>query len=119
MSVSIQPGILERKNQSCFIEMKTFSGPSSIALLTQDVMDYLLANLDTSCDPSVILYSLIALEKFAQTSENKITINRRLNEDCKCNALEKLEQWYHHYNYVQREVGFCAQWCLDNLCKYL
>ena len=30
--------------------------------------------------PAVILFSIIALEKFAQTTENKITIQKRLQE---------------------------------------
>ena len=34
-------------------------------------------------------------------------------------ALEVLEGWRYSETYMQREVGFCAQWCLDNLCKNL
>jgi len=91
------------------------AGPSSVTLLTKDVIDYLFANLADTCDPSVILYSLIALEKFAQTSENKITLTKHLYEHCEVSPLERLEQWYHSDHYIRREVGFCAQWCLDNL----
>jgi len=92
------------------------AGLSSIALLSSDVMDYLFSNLSVFCDPAVILYSLIALEKFAQTSENKLTITKRLNEsDGTPNPLEVLEKWWHHSDFVKREAGFCAVWCLDNL----
>ena len=36
------------------------------------------------------------------------------------NPLLKLEKWMsREYDYVQRQVGFCAQWCLDNLCKHI
>lgn len=30
----------------------------------------------------------------------------------------ELEKWAIETHYVRRQVGFCAQWCLDNLCKY-
>lgn len=160
-------------------------------------------------DARVILFALIALEKFAQTSENKLLINGRLNQEYYCytvtdsadsssrgsssskvdcsyhggveksrklddvtsvvsnnspspatskhancrtnsvnrrkntsldeedvegngrkrkrkqepvkeNPLLKLEKWMAgEFGPVQRQVGFCAQWCLDNLCKYL
>ena len=33
------------------------------------------------------------------------------------NALQVLERWRDSDKFSQREVGFCAQWCLDNLCK--
>ena len=74
--------------------------------------------------PAVILFSLVALEKFAQTRENKLTILKRLAaaEPHPLLPLEAfLEAWEHQEDqdeyWVKREVGFCAQWCLDNLCK--
>ncbi|CAH1779320.1 unnamed protein product [Owenia fusiformis] len=91
------------------------AGPSSVNLLNEDVLGYLMANLNKSQDLSIILYSLIALEKFAQTSENKITINRKMCAS-KIHPLEPLEKWRQHKQYAKKEVGFCAQWCLDNLC---
>lgn len=36
----------------------------------------------------------------------------------KPNPLLELEKWATETHYVRRQVGFCAQWCLDNLCKY-
>lgn len=36
----------------------------------------------------------------------------------KQNPLLELEKWATDTHYVRRQVGFCAQWCLDNLCKY-
>lgn len=36
----------------------------------------------------------------------------------KQNPLLELEKWATETHYVRRQVGFCAQWCLDNLCKY-
>lgn len=90
------------------------AGPSSLGILNDETLDYLLANLDTERDPHVILFSLIALEKFAQTSENKATIIRRLETEDPC-PICKLEEWRQETHFVRRQVGFCAQWALDNL----
>jgi hypothetical protein len=62
-----------------------------------------------------VLFSLIALEKFAESSQNKSTILKRLEQihPCQINALEK---WRNETHYIKRQVGFCAQWVLDNLC---
>lgn len=75
---------------------------------------FLFQHIDT--DPSVILFSLIALEKFAQTSKNKFTILEKLKSLDVC-PISRLEQWKNETHYVKRQVGFCAQWILDNLCK--
>lgn len=83
----------------------------------------------------MILFSLIALEKYSQTSkiftqisccissiiffvsgENKVTINQRFANYPE-HPLERLENWLSSPNYVVRQVGFCSQWALDNLCK--
>jgi len=92
------------------------AGPRSVALLTDKTLDYLIGNLAPDKPPPVTLFSLIAIEKFTQTSENKVTIMKRLNcyprED---HPLMKLEECLNSSNYVSRQVGFCSQWCLDNL----
>ena len=78
---------------------------------------------------AVILFSIIALEKFAQTSENKLTIQKRLQYELETsgdavdktavnNHLLDLEKLVDNEDYLQRQVGFCAQWCLDNICEY-
>ncbi|XP_011315069.1 RING finger and SPRY domain-containing protein 1 [Fopius arisanus] len=90
------------------------AGPSSIAVLSNATLDYLVSNLKEDVEPYVVLYSLIALEKFAQTSENKLTIQKRLMAE-KEHPLLILETWATENNYVKRQVGFSAQWCLDNL----
>ena len=129
---------------------------------------------DKNAPSAVILFSIIALEKFAQTSENKVTIQKRVEQIC-CNSsvltseigtkshpdvkidcgdrllkngpfnfeqknieaaetetsnnpLVQLETWLNEgakYSVVRDEnafmrhqVGFCAQWCLDNLCEF-
>lgn len=68
-------------------------------------------------DPHVILFSLIALEKFAQTTEYKSTIIKKLQSQ-QPSPIEALETWSHESHYVKRQVGFCAQWVLDNLCMF-
>ncbi|XP_043461440.1 RING finger and SPRY domain-containing protein 1-like [Leptopilina heterotoma] len=90
------------------------AGPSSIAILSDATLDYLVSNLRNDVEPYVVLHSLIGLEKFAQTSENKITIKKRLLAE-NPNPLLELEKWVNATNYVKRQVGFCAQWSLDNL----
>ena len=93
------------------------AGPRSVALLTSTTLDYLLSNLALTAAPPVQLFSLIALEKFSQTSENKMTICKRLNTfPSDSNPLALLEEkCLNSADFVSRQVGFCSQWCLDNL----
>lgn len=93
------------------------AGPRSVALLTDTTLDYLISNLDPDKPPPVILFSLIALEKFSQTSENKVTISKRLGggEDTSHPLLILEQRHLLSDNFISRQVGFCAQWCLDNL----
>ena len=83
----------------------------------------------------MILFSIIALEKFAQTTENKITIQKRLQETLHgqdnaevVNPMVKFETWLSMDEdkekddgmyYMRRQVRFCSQWSLDNLCKII
>ncbi|KAG5900674.1 hypothetical protein JTB14_005939 [Gonioctena quinquepunctata] len=90
------------------------AGPRNMEILNDDIIDYLLTNLDQETDPNVILFSLIALEKFAQTSSNKITIIGKLKKFKTC-PISELECWKESNHYVKRQVGFCVQWMLDNL----
>uniref|UniRef100_UPI00398EE5CE RING finger and SPRY domain-containing protein 1 n=1 Tax=Pristiophorus japonicus TaxID=55135 RepID=UPI00398EE5CE len=87
------------------------AGPASIGLLSPGTLEYLLESLSAQSHPTVMLFSLIALEKFAQTSENKLTVS----ESCISDQLLILESWVNHTDYLKRQVGFCAQWSLDNL----
>lgn len=54
------------------------AGPNAIFLLTSNILNYLVNNVVTTPDPSVVLFSLIALEKFAQTSKWKAAFKFRL-----------------------------------------
>ncbi|TWW76303.1 RING finger and SPRY domain-containing protein 1 [Takifugu flavidus] len=87
------------------------AGPASIGLLSPGTLDYLLESLSSEAHPTVMLFALIALEKFSQTSENKLTVS----ESCISNRLAVLELWAEHSDYLKRQVGFCSQWSLDNL----
>ncbi|XP_043286740.1 RING finger and SPRY domain-containing protein 1-like [Venturia canescens] len=112
----VQTSVTQQRNiclvLGCIAEK--LAGPSSIAILSDATLDYLVSNLRENIEPYVVLYSLIALEKFAQTSENKVTIKRRLMAE-KEHPLMLLEKWANEMHYVRRQVGFLAQWCLDNL----
>jgi RING finger and SPRY domain-containing protein 1 len=94
-------------------------GPSSIAILTDTTLSYLLKNIYEDETPlDVKLYSLIALEKFAQTAENKSTIKRKLSSYPE-HPLLKLEMHANRTDdFVYRQIGFCAKFTLDNYCKF-
>ncbi|XP_058383864.1 RING finger and SPRY domain-containing protein 1 isoform X2 [Diceros bicornis minor] len=87
------------------------AGPASIGLFSPGILEYLLQCLKLQSHPTVMLFALIALEKFAQTSENKLTISESSISD----RLVTLESWADDPDYLKRQVGFCAQWSLDNL----
>ncbi|XP_019934711.2 RING finger and SPRY domain-containing protein 1 [Paralichthys olivaceus] len=87
------------------------AGPASIGLLSPGTLEYLLESLSSEAHPTVMLFALIALEKFSQTSENKLTVS----ESCISNRLSVLESWAEQPDYLKRQVGFCSQWSLDNL----
>ncbi|KAJ8271913.1 hypothetical protein COCON_G00107720 [Conger conger] len=87
------------------------AGPASIGLLSPGTLEYLLESLSSEAHPTVMLFALIALEKFSQTSENKLTVSH----SCISDRLAVLESWASHSQYLKRQVGFCSQWSLDNL----
>ncbi|MFH4973757.1 hypothetical protein AB6A40_000466 [Gnathostoma spinigerum] len=94
------------------------AGSSSVQLCTNTTLTYLIDNLNPNTDPQVILYALIALEKFAQTSENRLTICRHF-EYYDTHPLMLLESWLseslHSDDWLKQQVAFCAQWSLDNI----
>lgn len=94
------------------------AGPCSIAILTESTLSYLLKNIITEDTPKdVKLFSLIALEKFAQTAENKSTIKRKLLSYPE-HPLLTLEKYANDTDdFTLRQIGFCAKWSLDNYCK--
>ncbi|XP_048005113.1 RING finger and SPRY domain-containing protein 1 [Leguminivora glycinivorella] len=90
------------------------AGPNSVAVFTQNTLDYLIAFLVKRREACVVLFALLALEKFAHTTENKLTINKCLERERE-NPLLELEKLAGSKDPVWRQVGFCAQWALDNL----
>ncbi|CAH0716467.1 unnamed protein product, partial [Brenthis ino] len=89
-------------------------GPNSVAILTNNTLEYLLTFLKPHCEPCIVLFALIALEKFAHTTENKLTIKNRL-EQLEEHPLLELEKYANSDDCMWRQVGFCATWALDNL----
>lgn len=47
---------------------------------------------------------------------NKSTVLKKI-QSLDENPILKLEIWKDETHFVKRQVGFCAQWALDNLCK--
>jgi RING finger and SPRY domain-containing protein 1 len=95
------------------------AGPCSIAILTDTTLTYLLKNITEETPKDVMLFSLIALEKFAQTAENKSTIKRKLLSYPE-HPLLRLEKYVDETkDLTMRQIGFCAQWSMDNYCESL
>ncbi|UJR33081.1 hypothetical protein I4U23_020540 [Adineta vaga] len=66
----------------------------------------------------IVLFALIALEKFSHTSESKLMLLESLtinNEQSKMNVLQHYEKWASSNNCLKRQIGFYAQWLLDNV----
>lgn len=94
------------------------AGPCSIAILTDATLSYLLKNITEGIAKDVMLFSLIALEKFAQTAENKSTIKRKLSSYPEHPLLNLEKHSDESRDFTMRQVGFCAQWSLDNYCEF-
>ncbi|XP_013147239.1 PREDICTED: RING finger and SPRY domain-containing protein 1-like [Papilio polytes] len=89
------------------------AGVFSEEIFTTNVWNYLLRFLIHRRSPLQILMALIAIEKFAITSENKIKIVaafQQMNQ----NPLINLMDFLTSEDYIQYQVGFCARWALDN-----
>uniref|UniRef100_A0A0K0CU82 SPRY domain-containing protein n=1 Tax=Angiostrongylus cantonensis TaxID=6313 RepID=A0A0K0CU82_ANGCA len=92
------------------------AGSSSVAMCNSTTLSYLISLISPPINNArVVLFALLALEKFAQTSENQFLISRTL-EKSPTHPLEQLEQWrFYTSNAIKRQVGFCATWALDNI----
>uniref|UniRef100_A0A1I7UJH2 RING finger and SPRY domain-containing protein 1 n=1 Tax=Caenorhabditis tropicalis TaxID=1561998 RepID=A0A1I7UJH2_9PELO len=66
----------------------------------------------------VRMFALLALEKFAQTRENQITIGKMFGDQA-THPLLKMEEYLRNEDVVRywhaKQEGFCAQWALDNI----
>lgn len=94
------------------------AGTLSSVLFSENVQEYLLSRIEPCNKPIVILYSLIALEKFSQTTDNKLLIVKKLNRLEARNPLIKLEKLAESSDYIEQQVGFCSKWHLDNYFLY-
>lgn len=92
------------------------AGSSSVAMCNPTTLNYLISRILPPFNQArVVLFALLALEKFAQTSENQFLISRTLDESA-THPLKQLEEWRHcTSNAMKRQVGFCATWALDNI----
>lgn len=68
-------------------------------------------------NPNLILYALFTLEKFALTSDNKVKITKKLVAGPE-HLLLILQRRINDEDNTWAQVGFCAQWALDNTCEY-
>ncbi|PAV76580.1 hypothetical protein WR25_19214 [Diploscapter pachys] len=97
------------------------AGSTAVAMFSHDVQQYLIAcvvnNAHIGGSYQMILFALLALEKFAQTSENQHMICRTFEQIGQ--PLLELETWLEdkslESNWLAQQVGFCAQWSLDNI----
>lgn len=63
--------------------------------------------------PCDVLCEVHRRSGFLCLGENKLTVSESSISD----RLAVLESWAEHPDYLKRQVGFCAQWSLDNLCE--
>ncbi|KJH51112.1 SPRY domain protein [Dictyocaulus viviparus] len=92
------------------------AGSSSVAMCNSTTLTYLISRISPPFNHiRVVLFALLALEKFAQTSENQFLISRTL-ENSAIHPLKQLEHWRQSTSdTMKRQVGFCATWALDNI----
>ena len=66
---------------------------------------------------NVLLFAIITLEKFAMSSQSKSMIMSLLNEQQEENILIYLSKWINDENNLKHQIGFLAQYLLDNTCN--
>ncbi|EDV21654.1 uncharacterized protein TRIADDRAFT_64223 [Trichoplax adhaerens] len=93
-----------------------FPGVMSTSMFTEGVQDFLLSNLDPSRHKSLILYSLIALEKFALASGNK---EKLLTTDIAQRIKVLEESFSDATDPIHKQIHFCSQWLLDNILNVM
>lgn len=70
----------------------------------------------------IVLFALIALEKFAHTSESKHILFQSLtikNEQTKMNVLEYYEPWTLSKNCLKQQIGKKKIFCKNFICFFL
>ncbi|EGT36564.1 hypothetical protein CAEBREN_07050 [Caenorhabditis brenneri] len=109
------------------------AGTAAVTMFNENIRGYLMKMISyglTYFPPSygkslkeknthcVRMFALLALEKFAQTRENQITICKMFAENTS-HPLQKMEEYLKNDEVVRywhaKQEGFCAQWALDNI----
>lgn len=120
LQMSRERSVAKQRNMSivlgCLAEK--LAGTLSSVLFSESVQEYLLTRIEPGNKPVVQLYSLVALEKFSQTIDNKLFIVNKLNKLGNKNPLLQLEKLADSPDFVEQQVGFCARWHLDNFFLY-
>lgn len=99
------------------------AGSLSVDLLSLKVIRFLEKIIKENHNALHVLFALNCIEKFALTKESKETILKNFDI---CKELLELEKYANHYSigslycsspvdFLRYQVGFCAQWCLDNI----
>lgn len=120
LQMSRERSVAKQRNMSivlgCLAEK--LAGTLSSVLFSESVQEYLLTRIEPGNKSVVQLYSLVALEKFSQTIDNKLFIVNKLNKLGNKNPLLQLEKLADSPDFVEQQVGFCARWHLDNFFLY-
>lgn len=122
--------VSKNKERNCLVIFsclgEKIAGPSSRSLMTNETLDFVFSKLkhdpyfdntktftkDDIATLTVMVFSLIALEKFAISTENKLKIMEKLNNYI--NPLVELSKWNNDKHYLKRQIGFNSLFLLDN-----
>jgi hypothetical protein len=105
------------------------AGTNAASILAESTLDFIIECLDyknnflkqtaakftkkETDQLNVVLFSLIALEKYSMSSQNKAGIMKRLNESE--NYLLSLSEWHDDKKTHKRQIGFLSQYLLENI----
>ncbi|CAF0717503.1 unnamed protein product [Brachionus calyciflorus] len=110
---------------SCLSEK--IAGTSIASFLAEKTIDFIFNCLENGNNLSliddindknsyeliIVLFALITLENFSKSSKNKFIIAQELSK--KGNTLLFLSSWHKHQNHIKHQIGFLAQYLLDNI----
>ncbi len=109
----------------CEIIIRNFA-LNLLSIVISPFKDTVFSLQDRKRDNQVILFAIIALEKYAQTSENRAAICKSFDgmKEHPLVVLEKMIKPGDGLQYgggasagLRQQVAFCAQWSLDNICE--
>ncbi|XP_075681116.1 RING finger and SPRY domain-containing protein 1-like [Dermatophagoides pteronyssinus] len=99
------------------------AGSLSVNLLSMRIIKFLEKIIKDKYNHLHVLFALNCVEKFARTNENKEIILKNFDIVKELCELEKYLQYFSiqtlYYSstneLLKYQLGFCAQWCLDNV----